>query len=691
VLTRAIKEQQRTLLIASALALGTALLYWPVAGFDFINLDDPDYVLNNVRIKNGFSWSGLAWCFQAGYAQNWHPLTWFSHMFDCQFFGLRPGPPHIVNVLLHIADSIMLFVAVKRLTGAFWRSATVAALFAWHPLHVESVAWVAERKDVLSAFFWMLTLWFYARYVETLAEQDPKSKKFYWLALVSFALGLMAKPMLITLPCALLLLDWWPLKRFSNFKRQTFFPLIREKAPFFLLAAGSGVVTVIAQTRGGAVATLGIVSLSTRASNIAVAYLRYVEKLAWPSNLSVIYPLEFKAHPMLFGIAVGFLASASILAFALKTSRPYLLVGWLWFLGTLVPVIGVIQVGGQAMADRYSYIPSIGIFMIVCWSAADLSRSWRGRAAGLSLLGTAVLAACAIQTRAEVNYWRDSGTLFSRALAIDPDNYIARGCRGCYLRDLGQLDQAQSEFQRAIEISPIYMVGYTFLSGVLEAKGKKEEAMRVLQDSLKIRADFSDARCEIAKLLFAENRYPEAQSELEEGLKLDSDDAGLRLYLGYALAGQRKYVDAEEQFALSASLAPDDPASRYQWALALAAQHEYHRAIAQYRASLKIDPDFANALNNLAWILAANPDAQERNSVEAIQLASRACALTRTNDAIKIETLANSCASAGRFDEAVAWSQKASEVALDHGQTNIAEQNVELQKLFKSRRAYFEY
>ncbi|HEY3853942.1 MAG TPA: tetratricopeptide repeat protein [Verrucomicrobiae bacterium] len=685
------KEQQRTVLIAFILALGTALLYWPVAGFDFVNLDDPDYVLNNIHIKNGLSWSGLMWCFQAGYAQNWHPLTWFSHMFDCQLFGLRPGPPHLVNVLLHIADSIMLFVAIKRLTGAFWRGAMVAALFAWHPMHVESVAWIAERKDVLSAFFWMLTLWFYARYAEELAVKGPKSKRFYWLALLSFAFGLMAKPMIITLPCVLLLLDWWPLKRNGNFDRQTFFPLLREKAPFFLLSVASGVMTIIAQTRGGAVAALGIVSPAMRVSNVVVAYLRYIEKLLYPADLSVIYPLEFEAHPALVLSAVAFMVGASLLVFDLRTKRPYLMFGWFWFLGTLIPVIGIIQVGGQSMADRYTYIPSIGIFIVVCWLAVDVSRNLRGHAAFLAILGATTVIACAATTQRQIKYWQNSGTLFQHALAIDPNNYIAHGCYGCYLRDNGQLDQAQGEFQRAIEISPIYMVGYTFLSGVLEAKGKNDEAMRVLQDALKVRPDFSDARCEIAKLLFAQGRYPDAQRELEDGLKLDSDDAGLHLYLGYALSGQRNYVEAEEQFALAASLAPEDVASHYQWALALAAQHEYQRAIAQYRATLKLDPDFANALNNLAWILAANPDAQQRNPVEAIQLASRACALTRTNDPIKIETLANSYAAEGRFEEAVAWSQTAREVALAHGQTNIAEQNLELQKLFKAHRAYFDY
>ncbi len=264
------KAQQRTLWVAVVLAVGTALLYWPVAGFDFINLDDNEYILNNLHVKNGFSWESLSWCFQAGYANNWHPLTWMSHILDCHLFGLRPGPPHIVNVLLHIAASVMLFIVLNRLTKCFWTSAMVSALFAWHPLHVESVAWVAERKDVLSALFWMLTLWAYVRYVEERNVQGSKVKWFYGLALLFFALGLMAKPMIVTLPFILLLLDWWPLKRVAVDDRRAFSRLILEKIPFALLAAGSCVMTLIAQNRGGAVATLEFVSSSRRAPRTAL-------------------------------------------------------------------------------------------------------------------------------------------------------------------------------------------------------------------------------------------------------------------------------------------------------------------------------------------------------------------------------------------------------------------------------------
>jgi tetratricopeptide (TPR) repeat protein len=684
-------EQRRTAWVAAALILGIALLYWPVAGFDFINFDDDVYVVRNDHLNHGFTWAGFCWFFQIGYAGYWHPLTWMSHALDCQLFGLRPGPPHVVNVLLHAATAILLFLVLKRMTGAFWRSAMVAALFAWHPLRVESVAWIAERKDELSALFWMLALWAYVRYAESLKSQISKFKLFYALTLLFFALGLMAKPMVVTLPCVLLLLDWWPLGRLGPDAPRPYARLILEKLPFFLLAACSSILTVIAQGRNGAVATLEIVSFHTRLINGLVGYLRYAEKMFWPANLSVIYPLAFKWPVLQIVLALFFLAGLSLAALMFWKSRPYWLVGWLWYVGTIFPVIGFVQVGGQAMADRFSYIPSIGILLIVCWAADDLTRAWRGRRVFLTLAAVAVLAACAARTRAQVNYWRNSGTLFQHALAVDPENYFAHSSYGCYLRDCGQLEQARQECQRAIEINPAYVMGYSFVSSVLALEGRKDEAMQALRDGLKIRPDYSGARCNLAKLLFERKLYGQAESELEEGLKLDPDDAGLHFFLGHALAGQHKDEAAEEQFAQCARLAPDDSAGHFQWALMLAARHKIPEAIAQYREVLRLQPDLADALNNLAWLLAASPDARLRDGAQAVQLASRACALTHTNEAVKIGTLANACAEAGRFAEAAAWAQKASEVALAHGQTNVAEQNLELQKLYRARRAFYEF
>ena len=327
------------------LILGTVLLYWPVLGFDFINWDDGLYVLNNEHINHGFSWLGLKWCFQIGYAGNWHPVTWISHMVDCELFGLHSGPPHMENVLLHAANAALLFLMLNRLTRTFWRSAMVAALFAWHPLRVESVAWIVERKDVLSALFWMLALWSYVLYVEKL--RFANSKNYYLLTLVFFALGLMAKPMIVTLPCVLLLLDWWPLGRFGPEARRPYSRVIVEKLPFVLLAAGASILTVIAQKQGGAVASLQFIPLESRVLNCLVSYLRYMEKLFWPSDLSVIYPFVFKLPLLEVVLAVIFLAGITATSVCFWKRQPYLLVGWLWYLGVLFPVSGLVQAGGN--------------------------------------------------------------------------------------------------------------------------------------------------------------------------------------------------------------------------------------------------------------------------------------------------------------------------------------------------------
>jgi Tfp pilus assembly protein PilF len=632
----------------------------------------------------------LLWCFQAGYAFNWHPLTWISHMLDCQLFGVRPGSPHAINALLHAVNSALLFLVLKQMTGAFWRSAIVAALFAWHPLRAESVAWVSERKDVLGALLWILSLWAYVRYAEEFKVQSSRFKVFYGLALVFFALGLMAKPMVITLPFLLLVLDGWPLNRLAPMSINSSRRLLWEKAPFFLLAAGSAAITMKAQSTGQ-VADLRLVPIPLRLSNSLVAYAGYLEKIFWPAKLSFMYPLNFNL-PVGFALAaLGLLVCISVVAVLVWRNSPYWLAGWFWYLGMLLPVIGLVQVGAQSMADRYSYLPSIGIFIIVCWTAEQFTRRWRARKILLGLAAALTLGACALLTNAQLKYWRNSETLFRHALAVNPNNYLAHFYYGRHLRQQGKWPLAELEFQQSIALMPTLVFSYTDLSDLLAREGKTDQAMVPLRQVLKIRPDLSEARCALAALLFKQQLLPQAETELEEGLKLDPEDAGLHQFLGHALAQEQKFAAAEEQFAEAVRLDPNDPAGHYQWALALAAQHKNAEAISHYRDVLQLTPDFPNALNNLAWLLASSPDKRIRNGPEAIQLALRACALTQTNDAIKIETLANAYAESGCFDEAAAWAQKAHDIALAHQQIDIAAQNLELKKLFQSHRAYYEY
>jgi Flp pilus assembly protein TadD len=585
----------------------------------------------------------------------------------------------------------LLFLVLKRTTKAFWLSALVAALFAWHPLRVESVAWVAERKDVLSTFFWMLSLWAYVGYVEALKATATVRHKFYALALVSFVLGLLSKPMILTLPCALVLLDYWPLARFQLATSRDWHRLILEKVPFFALAAGSAVMTTIAADKGGALASTRFVRLSTRIETALVGYPSYLGKLLWPTRLSVIYPLASQLPTLEICLAAVLLAAVTIAAVRLRSTRPYILVGWLWFLGILFPVMGLMQAGGQSIADRFTYVPSIGFFILTCWMVNDLTREWNDRPVFLSGLAGVILAACVLQTAHQLKYWRNSGTLFQHALALNPDNFLAHCSYGCYLRDLGQLEPAEAQCRRSLEVAPNYVMGYIYLAGILEMESRSDQAISVLQAGLKVRPDFPDARCELAKLLFARNLYQDAEAELQEGLKLDPDDAQLHLYLGYELARQGNHSGADEQFAAGIRLDPSDPAGHFQWALNLAAQHKMPDAIVHYRAALRLQPDLPNALNNLAWLLSTSPDPNIRDGPEAVLLAKRACILTQTNDPVKIETLATAFASAGDFGQAVKWAQTATTVALAHGQTNIADQSMALQKLFRSHKPYYEY
>jgi tetratricopeptide (TPR) repeat protein len=681
-------DQRRAAALAAALFAGVMLLYWPAANFDFINFDDPLYVAANTHVTAGFNRAALRWCFQAGYAGNWHPLTWMSHMLDCRLFGLRPGPPHVVNALLHAANSALLFLILNKMTRAFWRSAWVAALFACHPLHVESVAWIAERKDVLSALFWMLAIWAYLRHAQALKSRLSFSKTFYGACIVFFALGLMAKPMVLTLPFVLLLLDGWPLARLQP---AAFPGLILEKLPLFILAAGSAFLTTVAQLKGGALATTEYVPFLARILNAVLSDARYVGKLIYPASLSVFYPVASSFSAWQIAAALALLGALTAMTLVFRKTRPWWLVGWLWYLGVLFPVIGLVQVGGQSMADRYAYLPSIGLFIILSWEAGELSRLWRAGRALIPALALALLALCAAKTHAQLMCWQNSETLFTHALAIDPDNYLAHACYGCYLRDKGQLKHAQLECQRAVEIAANYMPGYTFLCGILELEGRNEDAMAVLRHALKVRSDNSGARCDLARLLSEKKEYQQAENELRTGLQLDPDDPGLHLFLARTLALEHKDDAAQDQFAQSVRLAPLDPACQFQWALALAARHQNRQAIAHYRAALILDYNSANTLNNLAWLLASSPDPLLRDGPQAVQLAARACALSRTNDAVKIGTLANACAESGRFEEAAAWARRAQQVALAHGQTNVAEQNRELEKLYQARRAFYEY
>ena len=667
-------------LVPLALAAVTLAVYWPVRNYAFINYDDPDYVTENRQVQGGISRSGVEWAFLNLHGEHtyWHPVTWVSHMLDCQLFGVNPGPHHLVNVAFHIVNALLLLVVLNRMTGAFWRSAMVAGLFALHPLQVDTVAWVTERKNVLSTFFWLLTMWAYCRFAEKRAlksenrkpktEGNPKSEiriqpdgsritshgsLFYLLALLFFAVGLMCKPALVTLPFVLLLLDYWPLKRSAECRVQsadlggpnaegrgqraewggrkaeggrrraesgaTLLRLGLEKVPFLVLAAGAAIITIAGHHEIRAEGSAGL-PWQWRAANAAVSYMRYLGKTVWPSHLAVFYP-----HPGTWpGVVVGgsllVLAAVSALVIWRARRAPYLVTGWLWFLGVLVPMIGIIQAGAQAMADRFAYVPLIGLFIMIVWGVAD----WFARLASTTPgnhrltqintdksgyprispidanahfpkaplfgygLAALVLAGCAVLTSRQLSYWQNTTTLFEHALRVTRNNACAHFSLGNELADQG--------------------------------------------------------------------RIPEAMKEWETALEIDPNRADIQGRIGGTLGRQGDYAGA----------------------------------VARYRRALQIDPQQADVMNNLAWLLATCPEASLRNGAEAVQLAEKACQITEYHRTIIVGTLGAAYAEAGRFADAVATAQKACELAGIFKEEALLAKNQELLEIYRSGKAYHE-
>ena len=519
---------ERTL-ICLLLAAAVVALYWPVARFDSINYDDGDYFVKNPQVQNGLTGSGLLWAFRTGTAYNWHPLTWVSLMFDVSFSASHsPSGPHISNVIYHAANSVLLFLLLCRLTGAHWQSALVAGLFAVHPLNVESVAWISERKNVLSTLFWLLTLLAYARYVQERNLSDTTgfpaknhSGRYSGFALAAFACGLMCKPMLVTLPCTLLLLDCWPLNRWRMDSlpdwRKRLPRLLLEKTPFFVLAALSSAVTLLVERPA-----FVHYPLTGRIENAFVSYSRYWGKTFWPENLAVFYPYAGHWEVAVWAPAALFVIMATLAAWHWGRRWPFLMTGWFWFLGTLVPVIGLIQVGAQSMADRYAYVPLIGIFIIVSWGAAELFRRWRVPTAVTGVVAVFVLAASAMVTRHQLGFWQNGGTLFMHAVAVTQNNVLA-----------------------------YYNIGYD-----LDSKGKPLEAMKYYRAAIQIDPNAMNAHMNLGLDLERAGQYHEALEELTKAARIAPQDVGVHFDLGCVLVEQGYREQAIEQFKEALRLKP---------------------------------------------------------------------------------------------------------------------------------------
>jgi tetratricopeptide (TPR) repeat protein len=680
--------------LAALLVLVTLALYWPATHCDFVNYDDPDYVTANPRIQAGLTPANIGWAFTTEQAGNWHPLTWCSLMLDVNLFGNKAAGFHFTNLALHAVNAALLFWLLWQMTGARWRSAGVAAVFAWHPVHVESVAWVAERKDVLSAGFGFLALIFYVQFTHRARRQEPRvspkaqvrppqSKAepsfhlspftlsrfnlstYFLLAWFCFALGLMSKPMLVTWPFVLLLLDFWPLGRFGPGRG---WPLLREKIPFVILAVLTCVVTFVVQKSGGAMRLMESLPWDVRGENALLSYVRYLGKLFWPTDLAVFYP-----HPGYFPLEQVLLAGAvltgiSALAWIQRRRYPFLLMGWLWYLGTLVPVIGLVQVGEQAMADRYLYLPSVGILILTLWGAWELARCPRSLRWGLSVAGAAALVLCLVLTRQQLGYWRDSETLFRHALAVTDNNYTAHNNLGTALDNQGQTDPAIAQFQEALRLKPNNAEARYNLGNALTRQGRTEAALEQFQTSLTLKPDYAPAHNNLGNLLASQGQTDAAIRQFQEALRLKPDFTDAHYNLGNALLKQGLTDEAVNQFQVALRFLAGFAPAHYNLGVAFARQGRPDAAISQFQTAIRLQPDYAPAHYNLG--VAFNRQGRTDAAISEFQEAIR----FQPDYAIAHNSLGFILGGQGRLDEAIREFQEALRYKPDFAiaQTNLA-------------------
>jgi tetratricopeptide (TPR) repeat protein len=634
--------------------LGAAVMaaFWPALRCNFVYYDDQDYVVFNKNVQHGLNWQSIKWALTSAAAVNWHPLTWVSHILDCQVYGLEPAGHHMTNLLLHLGNAVLLFLLLNGLTGALWRSAFVAAMFALHPLRVESVVWISERKDVLSTFFWLLTVAAYARYVEEFKVQPAsagatagkrsKFKVFYALALALFALALMSKPMVVTLPFVLLLLDYWPLGRLE-FGPKFSWRLIVEKIPFFLLAAGDSVATFLIQNHFGVVTTLTRLPLSDRLANIPVAYITYLSKNFWPAGLAVFYPHHTLGAFEVAG-AVCTLVAVSVLVVRCWRAQPYLAVGWFWFLGMLVPTIGLVQVSTQAMADRYSYLPSVGLWLMVAWGVRDWIGDRPFPRTAAALAGGMAVIACMIWTPLQVHYWRNTRTLFMRAASVTDQNYLAYYNLGCYAKDEGEYAQAILYFKKALSAEAdnapwanharaYNNLGYAYLH-----QGEITNAVVDFERALALQPQYPEAYYNLGRAFLTNNQPDVAVDCFQRALAMDSSVAEIHYKLATALLQLGRPAEA----------------------------------ITQYSQTLQLSPGMDDAANNLAWLLATCSDRSLRDGARAVALARQASGHSHDQNPVILGTLAAAYAETGKLSEAAATAQQARQLALAQNNRTLA-------------------
>ena len=590
--------------VALLLVALVVLVYGQVYRFDFLNYDDTIYITKNDHTQEGLNWENIKWAFTTVDASNWHPLTWLSHMLDVTLFGVTPGPHHVVNVLLHAANTVLLFYVLRSMTGALWPSAFVAALFAAHPLHIESVAWIAERKDVLSTLFWLLTMAGYTAYARR------RSVARYLLIAVPFSLGLMAKPMLVTLPAVLLLLDYWPLGRLTETGTETKAilraggRLVAEKVPLFAVAAASSVVTILVQRAGKSMAALEVLPVGLRVGNALVSYVRYVFMTLWPRGLAVFYPHPGSDLPawQMAGAALC-LTVVTWLMFGFGLRRRYLIVGWLWYLGTLLPVIGLIQVGAQALADRYTYVPLTGLFIIVAWGVADVAAKLRVPRPVVAAVAGVVIAALELCAIIQTSHWRDNTSLYTHALRVTEGNHLAHKNLGVELSAQGRYQDAVNQYVKAARIKSNDADLHYNLGNALGELGQWGDAVRMYEKALALDPGHVPTYYNLGNAYAKRGEYDQAVELYTEALEHDPEHTGVVVNLGNTLAMLGRPEEAAEYFRKAIELAPEEEDPYINLGNALVQTNRPDEAIGYYHKAIAINPDHVDAHSNLGVVL----------------------------------------------------------------------------------------
>ena len=703
---------RRELFISLFLTLATLAVFWQVRHHDFIDLDDCMYVTQNVHVQKGLSPHSIAWAFTSFDAGFWIPLTWLSFMLDFELYGLNAGGYHLTNLFFHVLNTLLLFLLLNKMTRQSWRSGFVAALFSLHPLRVESVAWVTERKDVLSTFFLILAIWSYLRYLERL------ERKRYLVVLLTFTLGLMAKPMVVTFPFVLLLLDYWPLGRLqlghidAGSQAENYPPinhshevlptrlLVREKLPFFAVAAGFSISTAFAHSSVHALGNLDKYPLGIRFANALIAYVSYIWKMIWPHNLTVLYLYSRESVSMLQAVGAGILlAGISVLLIWTGRRYRYLVVGWLWYLGTLVPVIGLVQVGSQAMADRYTYVPLIGLFIIIIWGVPDLMVRWQYRRTAIAFATSLLLPFLMVSTWTQLSHWQDSKKLWEYTLAVSPNKYYAYDNLGEIASDEGNLEKAIAYYTKAFEANPYYEPAISNIGSIFYKQGKYDEAIKRFYQALKIGPDnavvhsnlgeaFSrqgnldkaifhftqavtldpknfKAHNHLGMILARQGKLNQAISHFSEAVKINPNYAEAHTNLGALLVQQGNFDEAIAHLSRALSLKPDYAAAHNNMGDALARQGEFDEAISHYAQALRINPDYVDAHRNLAILLATRGKLEE-----AVYHFSEVLRI-QPNSAQAHNNLGYLLAQQGKFDEAIFHFNQALRLQPDFTQARV--------------------